>query len=63
MSGTLAQGGRLGTQVLTNPSTPALETAIAATFVLSTLVVLASPAIFVINLAIEWTRRHRLQVG
>lgn len=56
-------GGRLGTPALTSPSTPALETAIAATFVLSTLVVLASPAIFVINLAIEWATRHRLLVG
>jgi heme/copper-type cytochrome/quinol oxidase subunit 1 len=53
-------GARLGTQALTSPSTPALETAIAATFVLSTLVVLLSPAIFVMNLALEWARGRRL---
>jgi heme/copper-type cytochrome/quinol oxidase subunit 1 len=56
--GTLA-GERLGTQALTNPSTPPLETAIAVAFVLSTLLLLLSPAILVMNLALEWARIHR----
>jgi hypothetical protein len=53
-------GGRLGTQALTSPATPALETSIAVTFVFSTLVVLLSPAILVVNLALAWARSRRL---
>jgi heme/copper-type cytochrome/quinol oxidase subunit 1 len=55
-----SMGERLGTQALTSPSTPPLETAIAGTFALSTLVVLLSPAIFVISLAFAWARSRRL---
>ena len=55
-----ASGGeRLGTQALTSASRP-LETAIAATFVLATLAVLFSPAIFVVNLVFEWARSRRV---
>jgi heme/copper-type cytochrome/quinol oxidase subunit 1 len=49
-------GGRLGMLTLERASMPPLETAIAAAFVLSTVVVILSPAIFVMNLALEWAR-------
>jgi heme/copper-type cytochrome/quinol oxidase subunit 1 len=53
-------GERLGTQALTSPAIRPFETAIAGTFVLATLVVLLSPAILFVNLALGWARSRRV---
>jgi heme/copper-type cytochrome/quinol oxidase subunit 1 len=53
-------GGRLGMLTFENPSVPTLETAIAAAFILCAVVVILSPVIFVMNLALEWARSRRL---
>jgi heme/copper-type cytochrome/quinol oxidase subunit 1 len=53
-------GGRLGMLTFENASMPAQEIAIAGAFVLSTVVLILSPATFVMNLALEWARSRRV---